>query len=349
MHIKRGQFKSAFLARLVWFLAFLSFSLLYWWVMTNFAIRDFWDPQFALKRDFLRARVKENPDSPLWLIMGGSRVESDLRLVQVLDRIRKNNAPLIYNFGLSGADLFRQYICLRRLIENGPKPQRVGIEIFGTYLNYKQSNFLAAPTLLVRARRDEIDEYCSFSSDPAFTRSVWERSRIDPTYKYGMKLPHQTLLLRLIPMPLLWRLEKHFYDKWGWVKVPPAPIPKEDYDREFLMAKAYFTNDPASFEVSRNSDRALRGILDLCRNEKIDVFLFQLPESTDLTALYTDHENACIKSYLDQIKSDYRVPMMDCRSWLPDPYYYTDGNHLNATGVEKFTPAFVDEVLKFSK
>jgi len=349
MHIKREQFKRSFIARLTWFLATLFFVLLYWWVMTNFVLRDFWDPQFALKHDFLRAKVKENPDHPLWVVLGSSRVESDLRLIPVLDRFQKKGTPMIYNFGLAGSDLFRQYVCLRRLIEDGPKPQRAGIEIVGPFLSYKQSGFTTSPTLIVRARRDEIDEYCTFSFYPEVTRDVWERSRIDPIYKYGMKLPHQALSLRLIPIPPLWRLEKHFYDKWGWVKVPPAPIPKEEFDEGFAKAKAYFMDDPATFEVSENNRRAMKLILDLCSKEKVDVFLFQMPEAKEYQALYSDHVNAVIKSYLDQVKSDYGVPMLDCRLWYPDKQDYTDGSHLNATGVEKFTPRFVDEVLKFAK
>ena len=347
--MNRAGFNRNYIFRIGWFVAFMLLVMTYWWVMTNFVIPDFWDPQFGLKRDYLLARLKENPGHPLWLVMGSSRVESDLRLVQVLDRMQKKNAPLIFDFGLSGSDLFRQYICLQRLMKDGPKPQLVGIEISGPLLHNEESYFVNSPNLVVRARRDEIDEYCSFSKQPALTRSIWERSRIDPTYKYGMKLPHQTRAFRLIPFPLVWRLEKHFYDKWGWVTVPPAPISKEEYDRGFKITKSYFGNLPADFKVSRNNERALRGILDLCKKSQVRVFLVQMPDSRDLQALYTSQQSARIALFLQQIQKDYDVPIIDASSWLTDPADFTDGSHLNATGVAKFTPRFVDEILKFSK
>lgn len=345
----RAESKRNIIASLRWFCAFLFLLAAYWWVMTNFVVRDFWDPQFALKYGFMRARMKEHPNQPLWLILGSSRVEGGLRLSLVADRMNDTKVPLIFNFSLSGADLFRQSICLRRLIYDGPKPQRVGIEILGAYMNHAESEFVGLPSLIVRGRRDEIDDYCSFSLHPALTRGCWEQSRWNPAYKFGMKFPHQTLSLRLIPIPLLWRLEKHFYDKWGWVKVPPAPIPESEYRRGFKLAKENFEGDIGHFFISRNNDRALRDILELCKKNGVEVFLFQMPEANDFQALYSAQANEVIASYLERIKAEYGVPMIDTRMWYPDSRDFTDGHHLNATGAEKFTRRFFDELLESAR
>ena len=63
------------IAGIRWFTGLALLLLLYWWGMTNFVIRDFWDPQYVMKAERLRACINENPGRPLWLVMGTSRVE----------------------------------------------------------------------------------------------------------------------------------------------------------------------------------------------------------------------------------------------------------------------------------
>jgi hypothetical protein len=334
-------------ASIRWFAASLFIFHSYWWLMTNLVVRDFYDAQFVKKYDFLRARMKENPGC-LWLIMGGSRLEGDLRLALVQDRLRDPNSPLIFNFGLSGADLFREQTCLERIISNGVKPQRVGIEIVDAVMK-RQSWFVEYPALIVRARRRELGEICRYSSNPAFVRKCWRESRLNPTSRYGMKFTHQTLLLRLVPVPFLSRLEKHFYDKWGWVRMPPAPIPPGEYRRGFEIAKTYLQGDMEHFSIAPVNDGALREMLDLCKKNGIDAFLFRTPEAKDYQALFSPGANAVLDSYLTKIENEYGVPMIDARSWELDPMYFTDGNHENATGAARFTSRFVDELLRTAK
>ena len=179
---KRVEYRRRIAASLRWFALILVSIFLYWWVMTNYVIQDFWDPQFALKSGFLKARIAENPGHPLWLVMGGSRIEAGVRPGLLLDRMKGKDGPILFNFGLSGADMFRQLICLQRVIKDGVKPQRVVIEIIGPFMGLKESIYISNHNLLPRARRSEIDEYCSYSLDPAATLAEWRLSRINPTW-----------------------------------------------------------------------------------------------------------------------------------------------------------------------
>ncbi len=53
----RQKFRRGKLAVLGWFGGFLLLFLIYWWVMTNFVIPDFWDPQYSLKPSLLQTRM----------------------------------------------------------------------------------------------------------------------------------------------------------------------------------------------------------------------------------------------------------------------------------------------------
>jgi len=225
----------------------------------------------------------------------------------------------------------------------------VGIEVPGMFMNQGQSKFIEDPHLSVRARSTELEDYCAYSLASEAFLSSWHRSRLDPACEYGIKLQRQTLALRLIPIPPLWRLEKHFYDKWGWVTMPPAPIPPEEYRRGFDVTRTMFEGDMEHFEVSRHNDRILRQMLDLCLKNNIDVFLFRMPEATDFQALFTPCATVALDNYFKRITADYGVQLIDSRFWLTDPADFTDGHHLNADGAAKFTPRFIDAMLLSGK
>ena len=343
---KREEYKRSKIANVCWFVGLAVLLYSYWLVMTNFVIRDFYDPQYALKAGRMEARMKEFPGHPPWVVMGSSRVEYGFRPGVIADRMNEKNAPMIFNFGLGGANLFRQLICLRRLVEDGMKPRRVGIEILGAVMSHELYLFVDDPNLTIRARKDELGVYGSYCNSPENLRHDWICSRFNPAYKYGIKIPNQTLAWRLLPVPLIHEVgEKPPYDKWGWHPGPSAPIPESDFRHGFEIAKNQYKDLFHDFKISPDTDRALMQILDLCKNEGIEVFLFRTPESNVFQALYTPEADTAIDSYIAKIKNQYSVPFIDARSWIGIDGF-TDGHHLNATGGEKFTRRFVDELFQ---
>jgi hypothetical protein len=331
------------IATLVWTVGLAVSLLLYWWVMSNYVIRDFWDPQYVMKMERLKARVAENPGRPLWLVMGSSRVERGLRAGILDEGATDKNAPMIFNFGLGGGGMFREFICLRRLLDAGFKPREVGIEIVGGAMSREMFEESNSPNLLVRARRNELKDYLEYSDDPAMFITQWRLSRWDPAYKYGIKVPGQTLAWRLIPLPGVRHLESVPYDKWGWFPQPPAPIPEDDYHRAFEIAKTQFQDKFMNFQISRKTDVPLRRMLEMCRNAGIGVFLLRMPENSDFRAFYTPGANVVIEAYLAKIEGEYGVPMIDATMWIGGGGF-TDGHHLNATGAEEFTRRFGAEL-----
>lgn len=351
-HGTRRKFQHAKFAGLCWAGALLVLLLTYWLGMVNFGIRDFWDPPYAHKHEELLARMKEYPNHPLWLVMGSSRPRDGFRPALLLDRMGGSGAPLIYNFGMGGSTLLRQLICLRRLMADGIRPQRVGIEIVGVFMSNKYDMFANDPKVIIHVRRNELDDLLGYSTDPVRVRHDWLESRINPACAYGMKVSGQTLIWRLIPIPWAWPLDrcldKYFYDKWGWLPGWPALNSRADFLKRFEVWKNDFADSFKDFTISGSNDRALRQILELCRKEGVQPFLFEMPESDEFRALYTPQANAALESYLGKIESEYGVPMIDARTWI-GWQGFSDGHHLNVEGAKTFTLRFGDELFKSAK
>jgi len=330
-----------------WLAALAAGLMLYWWVMVNHVVVDFFDPSFAQKHEELRRRVKENPQRPLWLILGTSHVEFALQPAVLEDRLRGKNAPLIFNFGMSGAGVYRQSVNLRRILADGIQPQRVCIELMGPLMDRTWELFAGDPQLAVRARRDELDELCRHSDDPQTIRAAWKESRLNPFYKFGMRLPGQTLALRLVPIPGIGRLETHENDKWGWIKGVPKSTTPDRYIKGLHAAVHEFVGDfTKNYAISKIVDHDMRAMIDLCRQKGIQIVLLRMPEAPDFQAYYSPEANAALAKYVDDLSSEYRVPVINARSWFPDSTSFLDGHHLNAEAGKQFTVRFYDELSK---
>ena len=339
----KTKFRRGKIAVFAWMAAALCGFALYWGFMTNLGVRDFWDPPYVTKAELLKARLKEYPGHPLWLIMGTSRVDEGLRPGLLADTLRSGSAPLVFNFGIGGADLFRQWVQFRRLLADGIKPRRAVFEIPCVLMDRRTEMFADDPRLLVRARRDELDELCSYGADPAATRRAWIESRLNPFYKDGMRVPNQTLSLRLIPLPGLGKWESRPYDAWGWFAGPLEAPPPGEYARRLESAHGEYAQDfKKDFAVSPAFDKVLRGMIDLCRKSGIDIVLLRMPEDRDFQAFYPAEMNAAIASYLAGIEAEYKAPLIDARSWFPGKENFIDGHHLTGNGAELFTRRFVD-------
>ncbi len=318
------------IASMAWCAASLAAVYGYWLVMTNFVIRDFWDPTYVQKMELLKARLAEYPGRPLWLVLGSSHVHDALAPEALPEKINDGKSPLLFNFGSSGADLFYQLVCLRRLLAEGIKPGRVGLE-FDPMLNGDYSEFAGNPALIPRARRDELDDFLANSKDPAALRGTWLDSRWNPFFEYGMRAPGQALVLRLVPF--LSRLEDRPGSKWGWYQVA-APHPSKEKFEAMLPKKE--SPDVIRPPLMPNADRALRGMIALCEQKGIAVFLLRTPEAEGARESHSPKSETDVQQYLDALARDHHVQIIDTRAWMTDDEFF-DPHHLDATGAVRFT------------
>ena len=322
-----------------WFLALFLVPLAPWWLVTDVLIRDFWDTQYVMKINGLSAFVAETKHHPLWVVMGSSHVNYGLAPGVLADYGKRENGPVMYNFGLGGADPFRQFICLRRMIRDGIKPDHVGIELAGFQLGGPFSAAANEPGLVVRARSDELADYYKYSSTPDRVRAAWYESRIRPTFTYGTAVPIQAVYLRFPTLPFIRKKgTPPPYDHWGWDvpqarrEIPEAQQTKINKEAKDAWAMAFKGN----FKVSRFQRGIVDRILELCRREKIAVFLLRMPESDEFQQIYTPQANAAINAYIVGLTKSGDVSFVDARSWVGIKGFY-DGHHLNLEGAEEFT------------
>ncbi len=99
----------------------------------------------------------------------------------------------------------------------------------------------------------------------------------------------------------------------------------------------------AHFRLGQGPTRAMRDLLECCRNERIPVALVLTPESTTFRAWYQPECLKTMRDLLDELRATYGVEVIDATHWLDDNDFM-DGHHLDISGAEKFTARMEDEV-----
>lgn len=335
-HSKRAKTKRKAIVGLLWLGGIILAAQVFILLLTNVFARDFWDSQYAQKDDFLQARMAEKPGKPVWLVIGSSRILDgvDAGLMNGPD------SPVVFNFGLGGADLLREYICLRRAIADGIKPQRVGIEVIGAFMHSNLDGFVTNQTLAIRLRPSELDCIDEYSSAPAVTKAFWWESRLNPGYKLAVRLPSHPMR----SFPRFWLGDKPPYDKWGWWRYEVRPLDAA-YQKRLDDERGPYEALVKNFEVSQKYDATLHKILALCKSHNINVFLLRMPESPEFRKFYNADANQKIDAYLNKITKESGVALVDANLWIAEEGFF-DGHHLNGNGAEEFTRRLAEELSK---
>jgi hypothetical protein len=299
------------------------------------------DPQigereFGRKLSDLRSTLAANPGRPLLLMLGSSRVATGFRPDALPSRPdRPGGTPIAFNFSLVGTGPEIAHLVLHRLLAEGIRPERVLVEYwppFGstrrTYRDFTDrievghldpagarllGGYLASPLGMYR-------EWLSAQLAPAYAdRSAW-LGRFAPAWATRPAAPDHRL---------------RNLDRSGWW-TPDVPTDPETNRRLRARLQSHYAPILARFRTHETPDRALRATLDLCRREGIQAAVVVLPEGPEFRSWYPREALARVGTYLECLRRECRVPVIDARAWVPESGFM-DGHHLLPAGATRFT------------
>jgi hypothetical protein len=324
------------------------------WALAGFAalqlglsvLMDCWqpelrDPEFGYKLLRLRERLRESHQRPLMLVIGSSRAglgfSPETTMAAVPERPDK---PLVFNFGLTGAGPFQDYVCLQRLLRAGIRPRWLVIEVLPPILHQER--------IWGEARWMDVNRL-SLSDLPLLRHNVddlpdrywkWLCSRLTPwfTHRFGLISRYAPDWLPMGARQDGWR----GMDKFGWLPYNAARVTPEQYRRARDFAHEQYRHAFTHFYISEMPDRNLRKILDLCHREQITPLLVLMPEGSEFQAWYPPGARGEICRYLTSLRDQYQVPVVDARRWVAD-FAFFDSHHLLPDGAIDFSRRFAHE------
>jgi hypothetical protein len=298
-----------------------------------------YDEEYGVRLAALRARREAEPDRPLLLVVGTSRVGMGFA-PEVLPELRTPGGlrALPFNFSHLASGPVLNLMLVRRLLAEGIRPEWLVLEIVPASLAHESASMAAT-----MAAAGDLPVALRYFP-PWKILTVYTRQRLIPWYK------HRAGLLRnLAPAwaPYLDPREQITLTPLGgdrsWL-VETAVNP-EEAQRRTAMVRHVYHDLFQRFHLDPAADRATRALLELCRREGIPVTLFTTPEGTEYRGWYSATARHAVDDYLARISSEYGVTVIDTRTWLADADFI-DAHHPLQRGAEAFTRRFGQEVLQ---
>jgi hypothetical protein len=298
------------------------------------------DPEYGWKWTRLRALLAERPGRPLVVVLGTSRADLGFR-PDALPALQQD-AAVVFNFAVTGAGPLGELLQLQRLLSAGVCPDWVIVEVLPPLLHQPPPVAEENRFSLDRLSWAELQLFRRYwpAEDPH--RGAWWAAQLPPCFAH-----RYCLLSELIPAWLpgdvrcdCW----HTVDRFGWLRSRFDRQTPAEHRRKVELARQGYLPYLQGFHISANADRALRELLDECRQHGIGAVFVTLPESSEFRSWYAAETLALIAAYLKTLEREYGVPWVDARSWAADGDFF-DGHHLVPHGATMFTERLGREVL----
>ena len=295
------------------------------------------DPEYGYRLRYLRQRIKEEPQKPLLVVLGSSRIANGFAADCLPPASWKGDqSPIVFNMSMSGGTPTCELLFVKRLLAAGIHPRWAVIEVLPPLLNWEHirladRDFPMAPNRLRWSDLETLDRYAPQHSWYRYRN--WFRSNLVPSYSN-----------RFCIMSVVRR--RYSVSPYGWSRIPFPSVTQEQYEKYFKVAHDAYGPTLENFRIAPEADRLFREMLDTCRQNAISVIgLLRMPESTDFRKLYSPEADRVIDTYLKGLCEEYGTESIDASQWLSDDCFI-DGHHLLAHGAERFTLRLWDEVLE---
>jgi len=303
------------------------------------------DVEFGRKLADLQAAVSKQPERPLVLMLGSSRVATGFRPDALVGGVSKGqNDPLAFNFAQVGSGPEIAHLTLQRLLNSGVKPSWVLLEFWPPTWGAVRSLHEFRDQVEIGALHwNEVRLLAHYVARPKYLYRQWYLSLLVPTFAHRDQLVGgltPTLALKS-PEPDRRCLN---LDALGWWS--PKQTVEEDERLELIAQyEKTYQQRLQRFAIAKVPDRALRAMISLCQSQEIRVSVVVLPEGRSFQSLYPDSAMAEIRQYLTTIARETGVQVVDARDWVGEDGFM-DGHHLLPTGAAIFTQRLGREILQ---
>ncbi len=296
------------------------------------------DPEFDAKRARLQRQRSSHPGRPLVVVLGSSRTAHGLDAGRLSSP--EKGGPVVFNMALAGSGALLQSVSLRRLLDEGIRPDVVLLEVMPAMLLGHEGGLWEEKLLDgARLRAGEVCRLLPYYRQPRRLLGGWLLGRLLPCYRHQAELRQCLVADPTGPGDIPGAIDSH-----GWL---PREEPADPGARRqgWELARGQYTRYCGSGQLADNLVAALEDVLRLCRQEGIAAHLFLMPEGRPFRELYAPAARQALAGLLERMRQRWGVRITDARAWVDDDGFW-DMHHLLAGGARRFTPRFGREALQ---
>jgi hypothetical protein len=303
------------------------------------------DPEFGYKVNRLKARLGQDQSRPLLAVgLGSSRTELGLRglFAEPWLSERLGRPVVLFNMGIAGAGPPSNLVNLRRLLNEGIRPDLLLLEILPSCL---REGHLIEEVQAFPARRLRHAEMCFLARlagpDRPDLRREWWLGQAAALYTHRLSLV-DGVAPTLLHADERWCVEfASEIDDSGWLGTPPLS-PSQS---RAALAHARATYEPAlrDFRLSPRLLGVVEETVALARQAGLGVALVLMPEGPIFQSWYPPAVRRQIDQALQTLSREVDVPLLDLRDCVPESGF-SDSHHLYPQGATRFTRRLAERI-----
>lgn len=301
------------------------------------------DPEYGRRLESLRARLAErSPGRPLVCFLGSSRIACTVQpaLLPYARQARGGAGPVVFNYGICRSGPVWELLTLRRLVDDGVRPDCVYVEVWPYQADLSLEPFqLETRFPHERLRWGDLQLLRTYSSAADSGSRRWYKDQVVPCLSLRTWLLNQWAPSWVSPSQ---RVGATFdgLDGWGWLAVPHL---NGEHDPRRALSAEYYVFGCNQFRPSDASRCAFVELLDLCRRERITAVLLATPDPY-LPRVAADARRRT-DDWLCGLSAENDAPLIDARGWASEEDFF-DPIHLTRSGGAAFTERLDREVLR---
>jgi hypothetical protein len=125
-------------------------------------------------------------------------------------------------------------------------------------------------------------------------------------------------------------------DDCGWVPSRIRVTNPEQVRDGTRRAHDQYIQSLNGFRLGGPSARALRELLEECRQQQVPTAILLMPEGTEFRSWYPPLAWAEIEAFLQGLSKEYAAPLIDTRTWMPDEAF-CDSHHMLEEGAAEYS------------
>ena len=335
------------LGTVVWFFvgAFFIQAVANGWMFFNYSKSsdDYYHKRAALLRD--RTPTKSAYPKNM-VILGSSRTELGVNAPLVENTIREKLTRdfAVINFSVTACAQETELLYWNRILNECKAPDMALIEVHPAFLNTKAGGdgveFNSVVWPVERFLRTDINYVENRAPDVRPNiRAEWTKMAFFSFYKN-----RTSLLNSAFPalVPNEFKGQVSILDKHGQLIIQDELLTSERKAKAMDHTREQYYHLVQEMDLKSSRTRALRELLQSCRERNVAVGMLLMPEGQQFRSWYGPGVWARIENHLQKLAGEFGAEIFNTHDWM-DESEFKDSHHLYQSGALRFTRRLTDE------
>ncbi len=300
------------------------------------------DPEYGYREVRLRALHLANSQRPLVVMIGTSRTQNAIR-PQEMSFGDDATAPLVFNFGQSGATPSHILLTLQRLRAERIPLHAVCIELHPITMARNDPPEARFADTATRLTHTDISRLQPYAEDTTALSRLWFTSRANPWHAQRL-----VVMSHIAPRWQPWqqRLDHQWRDTDAFGFTPhPDNGAEFQRDKRFAKTRAVYEQPLADLTVSEQTMRAYRDLVAECRAAGIRVAFYYTPEAASVRNWYSPRSLVTLAEFERMLTAELGCPVFAAPHTFAEDDF-ADGHHLLPAAATQFSRDFANQHLK---